>query len=142
MRWWVYKCNNRDLPYQCAYGDWDDFDRQGGHWGNIELIPQLGELSVGDRIIAYQTDRNELVGTTEVRQAFDKKGYLWLGPLSRIGVKVRPLKKRDPRIAAIPAFKPGRVCTLYDITPEDAQRLLFAARRARARVPMRMRARR
>jgi hypothetical protein len=56
-------------------------------------------------VIAYQTERNELVGLTKVDR-FRRRGAhldLYLEPLEEIGVKVRPLKKADSRIAGIPA---------------------------------------
>jgi hypothetical protein len=76
--------------------------------------------------LAYQTDRNELVGLARVVR-LSPRGRLILKPLRKIGVKVRPLKKMDARVAAIPALQPGRIRTLYDISRSDAQRLIRAA---------------
>ncbi len=127
MAWWVYKCNSKGLPHQSAWGDWNDFFQGNDkRWGNTQWVPALGALNKGDKIIAYQTDRNELVGIVEVSQSCAVDGYLYLQPIEIIGVKVRPLKT-DPNIAAIPAFKPGPIKTLYEISSADAERLLKAA---------------
>lgn len=127
MNWWVYKCNSKGLPYQNAWGDWDDFfNDPNEHWGSSDWVPALEELEKGDMIIAYQTDRNELVGIAQVRQPCDYDTYLYLDPIEIIGVKVKPLKS-DPKVAAIPAFKPGPIKTIYDISETDAKRLLKAA---------------
>ena len=94
MAWWVYKCNSRNREYQNAYGDWDQFfDDPEEHWGKSEWVPELARLKVGDYIIAYQTNRNKIVGLTRVRQSCEQDGCLYLTPLKRIGGKVRPLKK-------------------------------------------------
>ena len=130
--YWIYKCNSRNRPHQVAYGDWNEFfrdlliDGQASEWGSTELIPALADASRGDTVLAYQTDRNELVGVARVVR-LSSRGELILKPLRRIGVKVRPLKKMDARVAAIPALQPGRIRTLYDISRSDAQVLIRAA---------------
>jgi hypothetical protein len=90
-------------------------------------VPALEQLHRGDTIIAYQTDRNELVGLAKVQQSCELDGCLYLTPIETIGVKVRSLREADPRIAAIPAFKPGPIKTIYSICEADAKRLLQAA---------------
>lgn len=126
MAWWVYKCNSRNREYQNAYGDWDEFfDDPEEHWGKSEWVPELARLKMGDYIIAYQTNRNKIVGLTRVRQSCEQDGCLYLTPLKRIGGKVRPLKK-DAAIASIKAFQPGPVHTIYSLTKEEAERLLEA----------------
>jgi hypothetical protein len=130
MAWWVYKCNSQNNFYQGAYGDWRDyFDGDPNQeWGSRDWIPALAELRKGDTLIAYQTNRNELVGLVRVRQSCEQDTFVYLEPVERIKpVKVRPLKKSDPQIAAIPAFKPGPIQTIYEISLSDAQRLLKAA---------------
>ena len=130
MAWWVYKCNSRNNSYQGAYGDWEEyFDKDGREqWGSTDWVPALANLKKGDMVIAYQTDRNQLVGLAKVRQSCEKDTYVYLTPVDRISpVKVRLLKKSDSKIAAIPAFLPGPVQTLYSISKPDAQRLLKAA---------------
>jgi hypothetical protein len=84
---------------------------------------------VGDHIIAYQTDRNELVGLALVKQ-FRKRGKhrdVVLQPIRDIRAKVRPLKSQDAKISAIPALQPGPIKTIYDISTADAERLLAAS---------------
>lgn len=128
---WIYKCNSRQHPHQVAYGDWNDFflGAQEDEWGSTERVPTLSNAQRGDTILAYQTDRNELVGLAKVTALHPRGKFLdlMLRPMKKIGVKVRPLKKLDPKIAAIPALQPGRIQTLYDITAADAKRLLRAA---------------
>lgn len=131
MRGWVNKCNSRELPYQKAYGDWEEFFTSNvtRRWGSTEWRPGISVLKPGDIIIVYQTNRNEIVGLAKVVR-FDKpgsEGYCYLRPLRRISVKVRPLKVSHAEIAAIPAFKAGPIKTVYDITLQDAERLLQAA---------------
>lgn len=128
---WIYKCNSGNHPYQVTHGDWNDFFIEGGasEWGSTERVPALADARRGDTILAYQTDRNELVGLARVSRLRPRSGFLdlILKPIRKIGVKVRPLKALDPRIAAIPALKPGPIRTLYSITGPDAKRLLRAA---------------
>ena len=129
--YWLYKCNSRKLAYQVVYGDWEDFfvDGRPRKWGSSEQVPALDRAKRGDIILAYQTDRNELVGLARVI-ALRRRGYyrdLILEPVRKIGVKVRPLKNLDARIATIPALKPGPIRTLYHIDRLDAQRLLRVA---------------
>jgi hypothetical protein len=119
---------------QVSHGDWSDFFAQPGvsSWGSNEWVPALEQLTPGDMVLAYQTDRNELVGLAKV-DSFRRRGRhrdLYLESLEHIGAKVRPLKKVDPRIAAIPALQPGRIQTLYPISAADAKALLRAARAA------------
>jgi len=131
MAWWVYKCNSKERSYQVAYGDWQEFfeGNRTSAWGSTEWGHSLEKLKPGDMIIAYQTDRNELVGTCRVVRFKNDGPYkiVHLKPLERIGVKVRPLKEADPEVAAIPAFKGGRIATLYSISDQDARRILNAA---------------
>lgn len=128
---WVYKCNSRNLPYQRAYGDWEEvFRGRRKIWGSTEWTPEIRDkIKPGDVLIAYQTDRNELVGLVRATGWIRRGGgeSLVVKPIKRIGVKVRPLKRANPAIAAIPAFKPGPIRTLYAISEEDARRLLKAA---------------
>jgi hypothetical protein len=132
MAWWIYKCNSQGHSYQNAYGDWRDFfdvraiGGRKARWGLPSVTPDLTNLQKGDMVLAYQTDRNELVGLVRCVKAV--AGGVYFVPVEEIGVKVRPLKKADQAIAAIPALKPGPIQTLYSISKEDARRLLDAAR--------------
>src|SRR5438876_4985802 len=129
---WIYKCNSQNRPHQAAYGDWNDFffEDATGQWGSTEWCrSDLRNAKRGDTILAYQSNRNELVGIVKVIRWKSRGDYrdLILKPLHRIGVKVKPLKESDPRIDAIPALKPGRIQTLYPIDRSDANLLLQAA---------------
>src|SRR6266496_2625468 len=114
---WVYKCNARKPPRWVRYGDWNDFFVDGivREWGSTEWTPAIAKVKRGDTIIAYQTDRNELVGLAKVisLKPMGQHRELILKRLRPIGVKVRALKALDRRVAAIPAFQPGPIRTLY-----------------------------
>jgi hypothetical protein len=139
MNWWIYKCNSE--PNHNAYGDWQSvFDRNENPtgWGLLEYTPDLKKLAINDYVLAYQTDRNELVGVLKVCQP--KKSVdglqvqLEMVPVlmagikrSTIGAKVRPLKMADPELARIPALQGGWPRTIYEISDTDARNLLRAA---------------
>ena len=145
MNWWVFKCNSKKRSYNAVSGDWNDVFEQSEvyQWGSTEhgrFGKQLEQLKPKNLIIAYQTDRNELVGCCEVDHLEPRGKYkdVYLLPLETIGVKVRPLKDRDRKVAAIPAFKKtGRIRTIYEISEADAIHLLEIARSAKrvARFP-------
>ena len=133
MLWWVYKCNNRQHEKQKVSGEWNEFffgSYYNDSWGNVKNVPALADLKKDDMIIAYQTERNELVGVVQVQQPCAIDGYLYLKVVEPIGVKVRPLKRIYPIIADIPAFRPGEIKTIYPIKKSDASRLLKAAKHA------------
>lgn len=131
MAWWVYKCNSKNQPHQVVCGDWGWFFDRGriGQWGSTESVPELIKLARDDSIICYQTDQNELVGICRVVrfQGSGESKRVYLEPLERIGVKVRPLKEASRKIASIPALQPGPIRTLYEISGRDALLLLKAA---------------
>jgi hypothetical protein len=83
-------------------------------------------------VLAYQTDRNCLVGLVRFVRHVGEEAYFQV--VEEVNVKVRPLKKADPAIAAIPAFRPGPIRTLYAISERDALKLMEAARGATAEV--------
>jgi hypothetical protein len=131
MACWIYKCNSKNREHQVVSGDWAWlFDRgRTSTLGTTRKVPALAQLKPGDTVIAHQTDRNELVGVCRVVRP-DPGGRheaVWLEPLLRVGVRVRPPKKAFPRVAAISALKPGPIRTLYPISDVDARRLLRAA---------------
>ena len=133
MKYWIYKCNGKNMPHQVDYGDWNDvFGRRAAtEWGSTELTGDLERVAVGDLLIAHQTDRNELVGLVRAER-FRSKGkhrILEVIPVREIRAKVRPLKKSDPRIAVIPALRAGPIQTIYPIAKGDAERLLAVASR-------------
>lgn len=131
MTFWVYKCNSELKPYMRTYGDWAEFfaGRSARSWGTTKEVPQLEAAKVGDTILAYQTDRNELVGIARVVNWKPEGQWkrLILRPVATIGVRVRRLKRLNPRVARIPALQPGPIRTLYRIDPVDAKALLDAA---------------
>lgn len=89
--------------------------------------PELRQLQKSDMVIAYQTNRNELVGLAKVHRTCERDSFVYLTPIEEIRVKVRPLKKSDPEIAAISALQPGPIRTIYEISLADARRMLKAA---------------
>ncbi|MBN1962539.1 MAG: DUF3883 domain-containing protein [Deltaproteobacteria bacterium] len=130
MRYWVYKCN---VTGQYSYfGDWDEVfsNMQPSAWGSAEENKALGKLQDGDLVLAYQTDRNELVGVARVEGFKGKLNNknLFLKPIEEIRVRVRPLKKAHQDVARIPALTQGPIQTIYDITDADAELLLAVAR--------------
>ncbi len=129
--YWVYKCNDKNREYQRTFGDWAEVfeSTEAQWWGTTRIVPELAHAKVGDTVIAYQTDRNELVGVARV-VAWEPEGkhkWLVLKPVHRIGVKVRPLKEANTKVARIPALQPGQIRTLYPISRADALLLLRAA---------------
>jgi hypothetical protein len=129
---WVYKCNSKDNPHQRTWGDWAEVfeSTEAQYWGTTRIIPDLEKLRIGHNIIAYQTDRNELVGVAKVvGWEADRRSYKWVvvKPTARLGVKVRPLKEAHPAIGRIPALQPGPIKTLYAISDSAARLLLRAA---------------
>jgi hypothetical protein len=129
--YWIYKCNAKDRDYQRTYGDWSEvFDsNEVQHWGTTKIVPELSNAKPGNLILAYQTDRNELVGLARVVrwEPHGKFKWLMLKPVQAIGVRVRPLKVANPKVARIPALQPGPIRTLYKISSSDAALLLSAA---------------
>lgn len=135
MRYWLYKCNTKGRTGR-ASGDWEDvFSGDTSLWGEPDIIPKLGELRSGDRLLAYQTNRNELVGVARVLGFKRYRGsrHVEVEPMEKIGAKVRPLKEQHPRIAAIHALQQGPVRTLHEIGRSTAEYLLRVARVAVSR---------
>ena len=132
MAFWIYKCNSREHPHQVAFGDWNAVFAGGGaqEWGSTEWVPALAQAKRGDTVLAYQTNRNELVGVTRVTALRSRGRYLdlILEPVEELRVKLRPLKQSSPAIARIPALQPGPIRTLYSISPSEATALLRAAK--------------
>lgn len=118
MSYWIYKCNVRARSYARAWGDWwEHVFKPGGKraWG-LTTLKGVESVRVGDVLLAYQTDRNELVGTVRVT-GFEPDGAerrIVIVPTEIIRAKVRPLK-RDPRIRALSALAPGDIRTAYPI---------------------------
>jgi len=128
MSFWVYKCNDTEHADQVVHGDWEDVfrARKPVQWGSTKYSPTLDKLSPGDLLIAYQTERNEVVGLAEVVRFTLVGQYrqLYVQALERFGVALRPLKKIDARIRELDAFKAGPIRTIYPISTSDAWHLL------------------
>lgn len=90
----IYKCNSRGHARHIYNGDWDDFFHSRGvqEWGSTKWVPALSKANPRDIVIAYQTNRNELVGLAQVVRLKPRGRYfdLMLKPLRTIRVKVRP----------------------------------------------------
>lgn len=131
MNYWVYKCNARAPAYAGSWGDWwKDVFEPGTEtrWGATTL-KGVGDIRLGDVLLAFQTDRNELVGTALVTgfEEDDEERHIVIEPTEIIRAKVRPLKS-DSRIGALSALAPGDIRTAYSIAHADALYLLRAAR--------------
>ena len=130
-QFWIYKCNSKEREYQRAFGDWAEVfaTTRAQSWGTTEVVPELTQAHVGDTVLAYQTDRNELVGIVRV-VAWKPRGKhkdLIVKPIRAIGVRVRPLKLNNAKVARIPALQPGPIRTLYRISSTDVAALIKAA---------------
>jgi hypothetical protein len=126
------------LPHQRSYGDWEWFfenpgdGRWGGTWGIGNPASRrilLKEIQAGDLILAYQTDRRAAIGICEVLDlAEDQEGEteIFLKPIERLArpVDILSLKRSDPSVAEIRAFRQGQVQTLYETSQEEARTLL------------------
>lgn len=125
MSFWIFKCNDKGHEHQVQHGDWNDVfsERLPQEWGSAESIKADGELEAGDLLIAYQTDRNEVVGLVEVVKP-NQKGKLYVRPIEEYRVRLLPLKKQDERIGKLGAFAQGKIATIYSITTADAWHLL------------------
>ena len=121
---WIYKCNSKGREYQRTYGDWAEVfaTTEAQWWGTTKVVPELANANKDDTILAYQTDRNELVGVARVVGWRPQGKYkrLILKPVRTIGVRVRPLKEANSTVARIPALQPGPIRTLYPISRADA----------------------
>jgi hypothetical protein len=133
MMTWIYKCNATNSAGP-ATGDWRDlFDQGDETWGD-DTLKGMQKVRRGDRILAVQSDRHELVGVAQVLGfvRHRKRRHVRLRAIEHLRVKLPPLKKGDPRIASMPALQGGPVATIYDVSEADAERLLSAARQAKA----------
>lgn len=103
MTFWIYKCNARSPEYANATGDWAYvFERpEAVPWGSTTLSG-VDAIGKGDVLLAFQTDRNELVGLVDVVALKPlKNGHrrLVVRRGEHIGAKARSLKKKDSKNA-------------------------------------------
>lgn len=97
MRYWLYKVNRRGGPAGWS-GDWEEdlfASAKSRRWGGHEasLSPEVHraldeEISVGDVIVAYQTDRKVVVGYARVESVTGR-------PRAR-GIVLQPIERVDP----------------------------------------------
>jgi hypothetical protein len=130
MNWWVYKNNSTKHTTGRLQGDWHPFfdANRIDEWGYEADVPALGKVAVGDHILCYQSNRNTLVGLAVAERWRDTRGgrELWLRPVRRIEVRIRPLKKRYPSVARINAFRSGPIQTVNAITRTEVEALFRA----------------
>ena len=68
MSWWVYKNNSTNHTTERLQGDWHAFfdKNRPDEWGYDNHVPALRQVSVGDHILCYQSNLNELVGLADL----------------------------------------------------------------------------
>jgi hypothetical protein len=156
-RLYVYKCRNDPHTEYSAYGEWTDvFDKSGpvswgGAWAtksptSIEIFED--ELSTGDLILAWQTDKGAAIGVAEVvgtevsdlkwldnsadkGYVIDSVEHVLLEARERFPrpVRLHVLKKTThPELARVPCLQQGYVETIYRTTRADARKLLRACK--------------
>jgi 5-methylcytosine-specific restriction endonuclease McrA len=133
MRTWIYKCNATNSAGPDS-GDWRHvFNRGTTTWGS-DRLKGMDKVRRGDRVLAVQSDRHELVGVAKVLGFVGVRGArrIRLQATERINVKIPPLKRADRKIGSLPALQGGPIATIYDISDQGAEDLLTAARRAKA----------
>lgn len=111
MRYWLYKCNVDGGPAG-FWGDWRTmvFDRRGpvgwgGHYStrSAEVARYIDtEVSVGDVVVAYQTNEREIVGFCVVQALRVSKKHggteLYLQPIEALdpGLPIHEVKHGTP----------------------------------------------
>lgn len=130
MNWWVYKNNSTTHTTDRLQGDWHEFfdANRIDEWGYESHVRSLGQIKADDRILCYQSNRNELVGIARAARWKSVRGdrHLCLEPLQRVEVRVRPLKKLSAAVRRIDAFRSGPIRTLTWISPTDVKALFRA----------------
>ena len=64
MKWWVYKCNNKGKAGGPYRGDWVrgfNWHSTENRWGSLRDVSELRLLKPGHRVIAHQSDIQEIV---------------------------------------------------------------------------------
>ena len=135
-RLWVYKCNATD-PNNEGQGDWDYFFKKmrgRGRWGGTDCIfnPSsrqilLEEMKKGDLVLAWQTDRRVAIGlcVVDLLQIMGGEANIHLKKLMVFPGSVAILghKKSSRALAEGKAFVQGKLGTLFETTPEEAQEI-------------------
>ncbi len=133
MAWWVYKCNrSSEFNYRGAWEPHFTNSLASGElfdFGDCDIVGS-DELVVGDRVLAYQTDENTLVGIASLIE-WDRDGYMLFRADEALGVRMYPLKKGDSRVAILPQFRQGFIRTFYPMDDSDAKYLIALARKVR-----------
>lgn len=151
---WVYKCDARERG-DLEFGDWLDFfelasKRSPVSWGSTEWIRSNAsrkhireEMFAGDLILAWQVDRAEAVGLCRVAAVRERDGWhdMFLEAVEEFDepVRIRHLRREDPTLWQVRAFRPGSQGTIFATSPHEAQLLLRACRQSRYRVEGRTR---
>jgi predicted RNA-binding protein with PUA-like domain len=160
-RLYVYKCRDNPNTVYNAFGDWEevfsvsDPIRWGGAWAtsnamSIHIFEK--ELTAGDLVLAWQTDKKAAIGIAEVVGFEDVEEdvividenddgtfteseevlsfpHVLLKARERFpkAVRLHDLKKTtNPELANVSALKQGNVATIYRTTRSEARMLLNA----------------
>jgi hypothetical protein len=139
MSVWVYKCHYDSPAFASSYGVWLDFfsDPKDGSWGgewstkspaSQNTIRNL--MKKGDTIVAYQTDRKEIVGQCKVKAMKDTKAgkAVYLTPVDQYypPIKIHNLKKKNRQLLKIKAFKQGPLQAVHPIAMQEFRLILNA----------------
>lgn len=143
-RLWVYKNNARNDSHQSSYGNWMDFfaKSQGlpGRLGNGAQVSRISREAIfamnpGDSVLCWQSDKRSALGLTVVSEMSDyvdaqgrmeREIYLKTYREFAEPVKLLEIRKRDPRLACVRAFKQGNVRTIYPTSTAEAEAILAA----------------
>lgn len=136
---WIYKNNSRSTGG--PYGIWTEFFDLAGRrkWGTTAYIGRHNrdtafEMAPGDQVLCWQTNRRHAVGLALVIDLpeSDVDGSVErdfvLEPIKRFSppVPLLDLRRTNPDLAAVRAFTPGFVKTIYRTSPEEARAILDA----------------
>ncbi|MEZ5181524.1 MAG: DUF3883 domain-containing protein [Acidimicrobiales bacterium] len=138
---WIYKNNSKPDPGR-SYGDWEEFFATSGPqwWGTTAHIginnrDTTFDMEPGDQVLCWQTNRRRAVGLAliaELPEFEGDSGYIErdfvLEPLERFdpAVPLLDLRRTNPALKAIQAFRKGFVKTIYRTTDAEAAALLAA----------------
>ena len=142
MNLWVYKVRNDPNTNHLAWGDWSSvFEepwqarRWGGAWATAKPDGKRifnEEMSKGDLILAWQSDRAAAIGLCEVvgwEESSTEGTDLVLRPIEVFArpVRLHDLKKTThPELRTVASLKQGNAATIYPTTNNEARALLAA----------------